>query len=327
MKNDSTNKIKIQPVKKVNISDYQQVIARIQGEMFADFTASRFEPKINIKRLDKNRYLVLSDGEIKEYKKRDGKMRFESNLRRTFDYIRWTIRHNFTGGENELFGTLTYAENMCDKDRLREDFEYFMKKLRRKYPGHKYEYIAVDEPQARGAWHVHFLLKSDKPVLFIENDRLAKIWGHGYTKIKRLKGITDIGTYFVSYFTDIIVNDDGTEATEEQINAMSEMVRSKKRKKAERLKYYPPNAKFYHTSRGIQPPPPLETTYGELKQEYGEPKYIAQYDVVEETLTEARVLNRVTRGSFKKTSAGEGRQSKKQVKQIISSKIGQLAET
>ena len=49
--------------------------------------------------------------------------------------------------------TLTYRENMTDRDRMARDFDVFMKRLRRVVPG--LEYVCVFEQQKRGAWHAH----------------------------------------------------------------------------------------------------------------------------------------------------------------------------
>jgi hypothetical protein len=49
--------------------------------------------------------------------------------------------------------TLTYRENMIDRDRMARDFDVFMKRLRRVVPG--LEYVCVFEQQKRGAWHAH----------------------------------------------------------------------------------------------------------------------------------------------------------------------------
>ena len=49
--------------------------------------------------------------------------------------------------------TLTYRENMVDRDRCKRDLDVFLKRLRRVLP--TFQYIAVLERQERGAWHVH----------------------------------------------------------------------------------------------------------------------------------------------------------------------------
>ncbi|CAG2142986.1 rolling circle replication-associated protein [Cupriavidus plantarum] len=48
--------------------------------------------------------------------------------------------------------TLTYRENMQDIERLKADFKAFMRAMKR---AGMYHYVAVPEPQKRGAWHIH----------------------------------------------------------------------------------------------------------------------------------------------------------------------------
>ena len=49
--------------------------------------------------------------------------------------------------------TLTYRENMLDRDRMARDFDVFMKRVRRVVP--HMQYVCVFEKQKRGAWHAH----------------------------------------------------------------------------------------------------------------------------------------------------------------------------
>ncbi len=49
--------------------------------------------------------------------------------------------------------TLTYRENMIDRERMQRDLDVFLKRLRRVLPS--FEYICVFERQKRGAWHAH----------------------------------------------------------------------------------------------------------------------------------------------------------------------------
>lgn len=49
--------------------------------------------------------------------------------------------------------TLTYRENMVDRERMARDFDAFVKRVRRAIPG--FEYVCVFERQKRGAWHAH----------------------------------------------------------------------------------------------------------------------------------------------------------------------------
>jgi hypothetical protein len=53
--------------------------------------------------------------------------------------------------------TLTYRENMVDRDRMARDLDVFLKRVRRVIPG--FQYVAVFERQKRGAWHAHLAVE------------------------------------------------------------------------------------------------------------------------------------------------------------------------
>lgn len=92
-----------------------------------------------------------------------------------------------------LFVTLTYAENMCDLTTTNADFHNFIKRLRRLFP--KCDYVNVAEFQMRGAVHYHLLLD----IKYIDSKLLAKVWGHGFVKIRAIEEIENVGLYISSY--------------------------------------------------------------------------------------------------------------------------------
>lgn len=49
--------------------------------------------------------------------------------------------------------TLTYRENMLDRDRMQRDLDVFLKRVRRAVSD--FQYVCVFERQKRGAWHAH----------------------------------------------------------------------------------------------------------------------------------------------------------------------------
>lgn len=53
--------------------------------------------------------------------------------------------------------TLTYRENMVDRDRMQRDLDVFLKRVRRVIPG--FQYVCVFERQKRGAWHAHLAVE------------------------------------------------------------------------------------------------------------------------------------------------------------------------
>jgi hypothetical protein len=54
----------------------------------------------------------------------------------------------------DVLGTLTYRENVQDRDRVLADWKEFVRRLRRVLPS--FAYVAVLEKQKRGALHIHF---------------------------------------------------------------------------------------------------------------------------------------------------------------------------
>lgn len=66
--------------------------------------------------------------------------------------------------------TLTYRENMVDRDRMSHDLDKFVKRVRRVIPS--FEYVCVFERQTRGAWHAHLAVRRVLPYY----------WKGGHTK-------------------------------------------------------------------------------------------------------------------------------------------------
>lgn len=151
------------------------------------------------------------------------------SVRATCERFKWLVRANER--RVRLFVTLTYAENMTDTRRLYEDSRRFFAKLRRRYP--ITGYLCACEPQKRGAWHCHLLLLANKP-LFIPNRQVCKLWGHGFTKVQKVRSVRDVGTYLTSYLSNL---KDG-----------------KGTKKNARLALYPLGFRFTRWSRDVERP-------------------------------------------------------------------------
>lgn len=282
LKNNNTKKVEVQGVKPKKIQKDKIVKMIIQGDKYVDVISTKKEAKATVKKISKEKYMVLSTGEIKDYKEKGTEGKEKTNLRKTFNKLRQLIRTNFTnGGKNQLFITLTYKENMQDKERLMKDFDRFFKRLKRRLKEHKLDYIAVMEPQGRGAWHVHLMLKSDKLNLYIDNKEMAELWGLGYTDTKRLKS-DDVGSYYVAYFTDILNEDN----------------KGKKREKGARINLYPKGFKFYRTSRGIKKPEEVKRKYEELEKEGYTKTYETAFEIVD--VEKGNVLNVIQKEVWKR---------------------------
>ena len=83
----------------------------------------------SITKISKDQYILNETGEVKDYQHGENRACNVSSLKQTFSKIRHYINNNFTGAKNELFVTLTYAENMTDVKRLYRDIDVFMKRL------------------------------------------------------------------------------------------------------------------------------------------------------------------------------------------------------
>ena len=82
----------------------------------------------------------------------------KKGVRQTLAIIRALINCNVVNPSFCRWLTFTYAENMTDTKRLYKDWDTFRKRFGRWCAQNgidKPEYIAVVEPQGRGAWHLH----------------------------------------------------------------------------------------------------------------------------------------------------------------------------
>lgn len=249
----------------------------------------------HIKKLDKHRYVDLGTGEIKEFKHIENRSQSYNSLRQTFKKLRYLINANFEGKQNELHVILTYAENMTDTKRLYNDFDKFMKRLRYKYRNESsIDYISVVEPQGRGAWHCHVLMRfNDLKSIYIKNKDLADLWGHGFVQVKSLKDVDNIGAYLSAYLTDIELNDSNIIAAAKnkmEIKTVAVEGVSKKYIKGGRLHLYPSGMNLYRKSKGIKFPDRQRMKHKNVKKIVGSAKphyektYIVENDDFENTI-------------------------------------------
>lgn len=234
-----------------------------------------------MKKIDKDRMINRFTGEvlkIEHAKSRNDSKNLES-LRHTFKNLRRLIGCNFSGGINELWITLTYqmknGKPMRNPKKLFKDFRLLIRKLRRFF-NRELVYIAVIEPQGNGAFHLHVLLKSsDKGFLFIQNKKLAELWGQGFVNVRRLKDSDNVTSYLMSYLTNVDINNLEGKLSNEK---------SKKIVKGGRLGLYPQHFQIYRTSRNINKPTKTKGKASSVKAELGindidKPEYIKNFEI------------------------------------------------
>ena len=217
-------------------------------------------------KIDKDHYAMLDTGEIFEYEHSDNKSQNLQSVRRTLANLRGIINANCIDEEKMRWVTLTYAENMTDTERLYSDFKRFWMRFCRwckKQKISKPEYIAVAEPQGRGAWHMHLvLIFADKAPYIANNEVLAPLWEQGFTKIKAVHGVDNLGAYFSAYLADIPLDEYERDADDTTMYEIKSAVvvdddghdTEKKFVKGARLHFYPSGMNIYRCSRGIKQP-------------------------------------------------------------------------
>lgn len=229
----------------------------------------------NILKIDSDRYVVKSTGEIKYYEHTETRSQSINSIKQTMKKLRYLINANFSGQKNELWSTLTFRDSNIAKQpqEIYKEFNKFIKRLNYKYK-EKLDYIAILEPHGINSsvisdwhgFHLHLLLKSSSSSLYIPYQEFEEIWGLGMCRIERLKNIDNIGAYLSAYLTNAELLD--TDSKE------------KKYIKGSRLWLYPKGIRIYRKSKGIQYPKRIKIPYQSARKMIGiEPHYTKTYKI------------------------------------------------
>lgn len=271
--------VKARKVENKSPSETQKVKLYEMGNVLEIVGVERESNGPPITRLSKDEFVYHETGEIGTYKHAETKAEAIESLKRSLANGRRIICNNFTGGPNETMMTLTYAENMQDTKKAYFDFNNLMKDIREEYGGA--EYILAMEPQARGAWHMHILLKSDDGRPFrIDAKWLYAAWRKGRVHLRPIQDIDNAGAYLTAYLANLEQPDGEIESA------------GKRYKKGARLKMYPAGMRIFRYSKGIVKPEPEETTYKKAKEKAGKalPTYTKTVEIFDE---ENRTINTI----------------------------------
>lgn len=256
-----------------------QVTVKLCGNVIEVKHSVHGPPEIVIEKLDANEYVDLRTGEVKEFRHTASRAEDKASVAQSLRNLRDLINANLTDPETALWVTLTYRDNMRDTQRLYEDFHAFIKRFRRYLTrqGHPpCEYIAAAEPQGRGAWHLHVLLLFPEKAPFIPNAAMARLWGHGFTKTKGLKGVDNPGLYLTAYLGDMEFTEAAMSGAQRgrlgEVEAEDEQQGRRVKKaivKGARLHLYPSGFNLYRHSRCVKRPEVLHMTEGEAQEIVG----------------------------------------------------------
>lgn len=298
----------------LNLDEYAITKVTTMGHVVEVQTRQKSTAGSPCKKLDKDHYLDTRTGEVLEYQHIDNRSESTRSIRNTLSRIRALVNTNVTTPDNVRWCTFTYAENMTDTERLYQDFRKFWQKFKRwcnKYNHAIPEYITVQEPQGRGAWHIHaFFIWSSKAPYIDNNEVMAKLWGHGWTSTKALRDCDNIGAYFSAYLGDMPLEDVEKLSEAEKEKACSatsvlekeftdEQGRTKKKKfvKGGRLYLYPPGMNIVRTTKGIKQPEVEVMTLAEAREKVSSAKltYSCAYEIIGD---DGDVVNRIVKSYY-----------------------------
>lgn len=152
-----------------------------------------YEHMIQLGRVSEGR--TIGEGKNIEKNRKDSTHRARERVRRL-------VNSNFK--DSDLFITLTFRDGIIDdlKDvkKCNNFFKKFIQRFRYHYGG-DFKYLAVIEFQdknGRGAVHYHMLVDLE----YIDKEYFEhEIWKGGYTFLRNIKGVDNIGAYMVKYMT------------------------------------------------------------------------------------------------------------------------------
>lgn len=257
--------------KKVNPTKDSYVTVTKMGNTTELQYMSFYNTEAKIKKLSESEYVVVETGEIKPFEKKAETRADSSNsLKKTMKRIRELVTTNITDPRKVRWCTLTYKENVTDPHRLYQDFRKFNQRFRyylNRQGIETPEYIAVGEPQLRGAWHLHIIyIWKDNPAPFIKNEVFSSIWGHGFTSIKAVKD-DNISSYLCAYLCDLELNEEMLAYFPEHTQTIKTVTdlhgKEKRIAKGMRMYLYPPKFNIIRHSKGIKKPEKTMMTYGE----------------------------------------------------------------
>ena len=265
-----------------------------------------------IRKIDADHYVDLRTGEVFDYERGDTRADSLQGIRRTLAHIRNLVNTNVTEPENVRWVTLTYAENMTDTKRLYRDYEKFWKKFLywcKRNGISKPEYINVIEPQGRGAWHCHvFFIWDEKAPYIPNNEVLQPMWGHGFTKIKALTDVDNVGAYFSAYLADMPLDEYeklscarlDVQSVEKEFTNDDGLTKTKKFVKGGRLALYPAKMNIVRKSSGLKVAVPESMTYDEARKKVSSAKltFSRSYEIV---LDDDTVCNSLTKSYYNRS--------------------------
>ena len=125
----------------------------------------------------------------------------KTTIKRFADLINTNITKKDIASGKVKFITLTYAENMTDTKQLYVDFDNFLKKLKYHFKTalninfKSVVWFKAIEPQKRGAWHIHLILKTPYKIFLDNNTVVWELWKQGFTSTRAIKNNNNVALF------------------------------------------------------------------------------------------------------------------------------------
>ena len=207
---------------------------------------TNMHPQSNLscyRKIDKNRYVDTSTGELREYNINSEPVDKTAWLRKSMTKLRRLIDCNFVCDDRELFLTLTFCTTVTYQE-ARKSFSRFWERFL--YHHKDCGYIMIVEPHENGNWHLHVLVKCYSGELFVHHTELSDFWRLGSVHVERIP-FRDFGMYF------------------------------SKHDKLLRADFYPPNVKLFTASRSMVRPVAVSMSHDEA-MDYVQGSQMAFYE-------------------------------------------------
>lgn len=204
-----------------------------------------------------NRFGInVETGELIEFNRSQNRGQRICDFKRSLSNLRDIIKLNVVELEKCFFITLTYEDNISDRNVLRKDFDNFIRKFRRKFGGCKY--INAVEYQGRGALHCHLIvIFNEVPIVSITNEDINKCWKLGSANIGPVTSAEADAKYLTNFLFGY--NEDNED--------LDYQFKSKKQRKSERIGFYKSNSRLYSCSQDIKRPEVVKNvSYSEVKK-------------------------------------------------------------
>lgn len=268
-------RVEIVPISPPEIERSALVKVTTAGNILTINYADSRTTKPAIWKVDNEKYVVLSEdtGEVHYYKKQETRADNIKSLQQTFARLRDVINANTQFPSHCRWVTCTYKENTRDDKAIRNDFTLYIRRLHELYGN--FEYVAVREPQGRGAWHLHMILIFPADAPYMDNKKVAECWSQGFTTTKKCDNCDNLGAYLSAYMADMPLEDaqrTGVEILPANIKVVldEKKGRIKKYVKGARMVLYPPSMNFYTCSRGVKRPVVEMMSYEKAMQKASE---------------------------------------------------------